>query len=129
MSTNIRVLIQHYPGYGAPEAWKICVICDNRLLEERSIGDARSCGREEVLLEQKWCKRSRRGGWEAKLAQSPLASLLCSVCSGDTLDGITYVNGRHFCTKATCQAAIHPYQDALQQSLNEFRRRHSILIP
>ncbi len=126
MGAEIQVRVVYLPGYGGPSCWKVRAVCDNHLLEkEQTLYSEREVGQQEVLLQQKWKRNSRRPGWAEWLAARPLASSLCSVCGGNTLDGISSVAQRAFCQKTACQAAIPAYQEEVRRKQEEVLARYT----
>lgn len=120
MRKNITVKQGFMEGYGGPGQYWARIICDNVLLESfqsRSEGDIAVKVHE---AKKKWSREWTKERWSAAIAGKTQASALCSVCGGDTVDGVSSCVEMTFCKK--CEPRIDEFRKKYQEKV-EARQR------
>jgi hypothetical protein len=108
---KIQLITSHLPGYGSPEEWHICVVYDNRLLQESVVYSLYQLGAKESELQRHWNKfRKNLDAFTEFVAKSPLASPLCDVCGHDTLDGGSSCVEMYFCLQCANDGTLDLYR-------------------
>lgn len=115
MKPNIRILTPHYPGYGGRGQWFAIAVCDNRKLEELECCGSFDQGAAYAKLLAKWDREWDEAEFVSILSAAPLASTVCDVCGGDTLDGWISCVNKTFCKK--CEPHVDKYREEYQKEV------------
>lgn len=121
---TIDIRVHHYPGYGssAPESWSIRVIYKNILLDAASVRTSRDAGKAEAKFEVKWDHEWNKIDFFTAIQGKPLASMLCSHCGLDTLDGTHQCVERIFCNRCAAAGVIDKAIAEYDEKQEQYKR-------
>ena len=94
----IRYMSGYVEGYGALGYSWCKAVYKNRLLEYVKCGE-HNLSLQQHLLHEKWEAEFLKPEFESLALSGVLASVWCSICGGDTLDGVTHCVEKFFCYK------------------------------
>lgn len=86
LKNGVRIDTDYVQGYGGPDRYSVSVVYENRLLEEKRCSGEFHQGVTFAELQAKWGDWSA-GALKLMAAKAKLASRVCDICGGDTLDG------------------------------------------
>ena len=124
MRKKIRIDQGVVEGYGGPGYDWARVTCDNLLLESFKSPSEGDIAVSICKAKQKWSKDWTVEAWEKATKGKKQASPLCSVCGGDTLDGISSCVEMTFCKK--CVPRIDEFRKKYAEKVEKSRRESDL---